>query len=98
MESSYDGRHLLDFDDKQTEEFAKEFLSLEYVGFDNIYEKIRHSNGSPLRIYLDDGTSFRISYWFEKNAINPGAFGTETMKGIMENVIKKKNEMDKPIV
>ena len=72
----------------------EEFLSLEYVGFDSIYDKIKHSNSTLLRIHLNDGTSFRISYWFEENIINPGAFGTEEMKKIMGNIIERKNNQE----
>lgn len=91
LESSADGRHLLDFEPNETLEFMDEFLSLKYVGFDSIYDEIKHSNSTFLRIHLNDGTSFRISYWFEENIINPGALGTEKMKKLMGNIIDRKN-------
>lgn len=94
LESSADGRHLLDFEPNETMAFMEEFLSLDYVGFDSVYDRIKHSNSTLLRIHLNDGTSFRISYWFEENIINPGAFGTEEMKKIMGNIIERKNNQE----
>lgn len=83
LESTYDGSHILDINPQQTEEFIEDFLSLEYVGFDKVYGKIKNENNTFLRIHLKDGSSFRISYWLESNALNPGAFGTERMKNIV---------------
>jgi hypothetical protein len=83
LESTYDGSHISDFNPKQTEGFIEDFLSLEYVGFDKIYKEIKNDSNTFLRIHLNDGSSFRVSYWLEANALNPGSFGTEKMKGIV---------------
>ncbi|MBU9722802.1 MULTISPECIES: hypothetical protein [Bacillaceae] len=88
LESTYDGRQLLDFTQDEMDAFIEDFLTLDYVGFHQIYERISTSNSTFLRIHLDDGTSFRISYWLDENALNPGAYGTERMKTIIEKNVR----------
>ncbi|WP_052476300.1 hypothetical protein [Cohnella kolymensis] len=85
FESTYDGHHLSYFTEEAVSEFIEEYLALEYVGFDEIYKKgkgLGDTGRQFLRIHLDDGTSFRISYWTEENLISPGAAGTDKLKTI----------------
>ncbi len=86
MESTYDGKHLLDFTEEEKNSFIEEYLQLKHVGFSEIYKSIIHDEEMVfLRVHLNDGSSFRISYWLKSNVLNPGAFGTENMKSIVEN-------------
>lgn len=85
FESTDDGRHISYFTEEASKEFIEEYLSLKYVGFDEIYKKgkgLGDKGRAFLRIHLDDGTSFRISYWTEENLISPGAVGTDRLKTI----------------
>ncbi|MCR8632821.1 hypothetical protein [Paenibacillus radicis (ex Xue et al. 2023)] len=83
FESTGDGSHISDFSPEATNEFAVEYLKLKYIGFDEMYKKAS-GNNYFLRIYLTDGTSFRISYWSDHQAISPGAFGTDELKKIIQ--------------
>ena len=90
MESTYDGKHLVDFTEEETNSFIEEYLQLKHVGFSEIYKSIIHDDEMIfLRIHLEDGSSFRISYWLNSNALNPGAFGTENMKRIVESRVNE---------
>jgi hypothetical protein len=86
--STWDGSHIKDLSEKGSSMFINEFLSLPYVGFDEVYKK---SNGFDdrnrifLTVHLKDGTSLRISYWMDENSLTPGAFGTEKLKEIILN-------------
>ncbi|MCM3761394.1 hypothetical protein M3212_11425 [Alkalihalobacillus oceani] len=82
-ESGNDGSHMYDYSDEDTKAFIEDFLSLAYVGFDGIYADIKFRNPVFLRIHLEDGSSFRLSYWLDANAINPGAYATDRMKSII---------------
>ncbi|TFB12836.1 hypothetical protein E3U55_16970 [Filobacillus milosensis] len=89
LESEYDGSHISDFTEQETTKFIEDFLSLDYLGFSKVYKEIDSNQKVFLRIHLKDGSSFRIVYWLEENALNVGAFGTEEMKNIVLN--KKDN-------
>jgi hypothetical protein len=85
FESTNDGHHISDFSEEVEKKFIEEYLALEYVGFDVIYKRgkgLGDKGKEFLRIHLDDGTSFRISYWTEENLISPGAVGTNRLKTI----------------
>ncbi|PLR73161.1 hypothetical protein [Bacillus sp. UMB0728] len=84
LESDYDGSHISDFTEKETTEFIGDFLSLEYVGFNKVFKKIKGDRRVFLRIHLKDGSSFGIGYWLDENVLNVGAVGTERMKGIVK--------------
>ncbi|MBW5447652.1 hypothetical protein GE107_16465 [Cohnella sp. CFH 77786] len=85
FESTNDGHLISYFSEEASKEFIDEYLALEYIGFDEIY-KMGNGLGDEgkefLRIHLNDGTSFRISYWTKENLISPGAAGTERLKTI----------------
>ncbi|MGD6842574.1 hypothetical protein ACQCVH_08615 [Bacillus infantis] len=83
LESDYDGSHISDFTEQETTEFIGDFLSLEYVGFDKVYKKIKGDRRVFLRIHLKDGSSFEMGYWLDENVLNVGAVGTERMKEIV---------------
>ncbi|MEN8702303.1 hypothetical protein [Bacillus infantis] len=83
LESDYDGSHISDFTEQEKTDFIGDFLSLEYVGFDKVYKKIKGDRKVFLRIHLKDGSSFRIGYWLDENVLNVGAVGTERMKEIV---------------
>lgn len=83
LESDYDGSHISDFTEKETTEFIGDFLSLEYVGFNKVFKKIKGDRRVFLRIHLKDGSSFGIGYWLDENVLNVGAVGTERMKEIV---------------
>lgn len=86
IESDYDGSHITDFAEEETLDFVEDFLSLEYVGVDKV-NKETSDRRVFLRIHLNDGSSFRIVYWLDGNALSLGAFGTEKMKNIVKNKI-----------
>ncbi|MGD6875174.1 hypothetical protein [Bacillus infantis] len=83
LESDYDGSHISDFTEQETTEFIGDFLSLEYVGFNKVFKKIKGDRRVFLRIHLKDGSSFGIGYWLDENVLNVGAVGTERMREIM---------------
>ncbi|CAM3922574.1 hypothetical protein COLU111180_14735 [Cohnella lubricantis] len=62
------------------EQFVRELLPLQYVGFDEINKQTKPEYGISLRVHLQDGTSFSIGYKPEANAFTNGAFGTESLK------------------
>ncbi|WP_211222553.1 hypothetical protein [Paenibacillus daejeonensis] len=80
LESGIDGSPIGDFSEEASSEFIAELLPLPYVGFNKVYEKIKHQYGIFLRVHLQDGTSFRMVYYSEANAFSAGAFGTEKLK------------------
>ncbi|RAP78594.1 hypothetical protein DL346_01250 [Paenibacillus montanisoli] len=83
LESGYDGSHIGDFEEVVSAEFVRELLPLKYVGFEKVYEKTKHESGVFLRVYLQDGTSFRMVYYPQANAFTAGAFGTEKLKELI---------------
>lgn len=83
LRSSYDGSYVMDLKEEHWKEFIDEFLELDYVGKDKIYEKIGDGDRLFFDIHLVDGSSVRILYWPEANVVNPGAFGNETMLEII---------------
>lgn len=83
LRSSYDGSYVMDLKEEHWKKFIEEFLALEYVGFDEIYEKIGNEEGTFLEIHLKDGSSVRINYWTEANVLNPGAIGNQEMQEII---------------
>jgi hypothetical protein len=82
--SREDASFISSFEEEGKNAFLEEFFEQEYVGFPTIYEEVEAEDPILLRFELEDGTSFRISYWLEANAVTPGAFGTEEMKEIAE--------------
>ncbi|CAM3373528.1 hypothetical protein PALU110988_19220 [Paenibacillus lupini] len=80
LESSEDGSPIGDFGKDETTEFVQELLSLENVGFNAVYEKIKHEAGIFLRVHLHDGTSFRMVYYPSANGFTAGAFGSEKLR------------------
>lgn len=83
LRSYFDGSFITDLKEEHWPEFLDEYLALEYVGFDKIYEKIGNEDSTFLDIHLEDGTSVRFSYWTEANVVNPGAFANERMLEII---------------
>ncbi|MGO4545021.1 YobA family protein [Paenibacillus sp. 2TAB23] len=86
FESTQDGSLLHDFSDVAAQSFIKQFLALEYVGFEKVYssgDQLSDKNKVFIRITLKDGTHFRISYWLDQNALTPGAFGTKELHSIV---------------
>lgn len=84
LDSGYDGSAIGDFTSEASEQFVQLLLPLAYVGFNEIYKKIMHESGVFLRVYLKDGTSFRMVFYPKANAIG-GAFGTEPLKTLIMN-------------
>ena len=83
LRSSYDGRYVMDLKEEHWTEFIDEFLELEYVGLDKIYKEIGNEDRMFFDIHLKDGSSVRILYWPESNAVSPGAFGNKKMLDII---------------
>ncbi len=83
LESGYDGSPIGDFSSEASIEFIQQLLPLPYVGFDEVYEQIKHETGYFLRVHLQDGTSLRMVYYPKANAFNTGAFGTERLKELI---------------
>lgn len=83
LESGYDGSRIGDFSAVASSEFIQEVLPLSYVGFDAVYEKIKHEYGIFLRVHLEDGTSFRMVYYPKANAFSVGAIGTERLNELI---------------
>ncbi|UUZ79678.1 hypothetical protein LJK88_31930 [Paenibacillus sp. P26] len=83
FEGAGDGSPVSEFTAETALQFAEEYLRSPFVGFDEIYKT--HPGGDPviLRIRLKDGSSFRVSYWLDANAITPGAFGTDRLRTIV---------------
>lgn len=71
------------FERRTLDKIIEEFLVLEYVGFDRVYEKIGNEEGTFLDIHLKDGSSVSINYWTEANVLNPGAFASKDMQEII---------------
>lgn len=84
LRSYFDGSFIADLKEEHWPEFLDEYLALEYVGFDEIYDEIGNEDSTFLDIHLEDGTSLRIGYWTEANVVNPGAFASERMLEIIE--------------
>lgn len=82
-ESGNDGSPMWDFSTADTEAFIADMLSLNYVGFDEIYKNNPPENNIFLRIHLRDGTSMRITYGPKANTLTSGAYGTERMREIV---------------
>ncbi|QJD84977.1 hypothetical protein [Cohnella herbarum] len=80
LESGQDGRLIGNFSQDASSDFISELLPLPYVGFDAVYETIKHEAGIFLRVHLQDGTSFRMVYYPKANGFSAGAFGTEKLK------------------
>ncbi len=89
IESIEDGSHISDFTPMNTNAFIEEYLSLEYTGIEGIEKKRKNSSRTFIRIHLNDGTSFRTTYYISENVLNPGAYGTEKMKNIMLEETKR---------
>ncbi|WP_091586731.1 hypothetical protein [Alteribacillus bidgolensis] len=66
-----------------TNAFIEDFLSLDYTGAEDIEKKRKNSSRTFIRIHLNEGTSFRTTYYISENVLNPGTYGTEKMKNIM---------------
>lgn len=83
LESEIDGSPIGDFSPEASSAFVRALLTLPYVGFDAVYEKIKHDNGIYLRLHLRDGTSFRMVFYPQGNAFANGAFGTDELKSLI---------------
>lgn len=83
LESGIDGSMIGDFSKDAATEFVSELIPLKYVGFDEVYKKAKHESGVFLRVYLQDGTSFRMVFYPKANAFTDGAFGTEKLKRLI---------------
>ena len=84
LRSSYDGSHVMDLEEEHWGGFVDEFLALDYLGFDEVYEKIENDDRTFLHIHLKDDSAVGIVYWTEGNVINTGAIGNEEMMRIIE--------------
>ncbi|QKS45948.1 hypothetical protein HUB94_16965 [Paenibacillus cellulosilyticus] len=82
LDSGYDGSAIGDFTPEASEQFVQLLLPLAYVGNDETYKKSVNESGVFLRVYLKDGTSFRMVFYPNANAIG-GAFGTEPLKTLI---------------
>ncbi|GMK37281.1 hypothetical protein PCCS19_03340 [Paenibacillus sp. CCS19] len=82
LDSGNDGSAIGDFTPEASEQFVQLLLPLAYVGTDETYKKTMHESGVFLRVYLKDGTSFRMVFYPKANAIG-GAFGTEPLKALI---------------
>lgn len=82
LDSGFDGSAIGDFTPEASQQFVQFLLPLAYVGSEATYKKTMHESGVFLRIYLKDGTSFRMVFYPKANAIG-GAFGTEPLKTLI---------------
>ncbi|WP_225446209.1 hypothetical protein [Paenibacillus rhizovicinus] len=81
LESGRDGSLIGYFSQDAAMDFSKEILPLPLVGFNEVYKKIKNETGIFLRLFLKDGTSFRMVYYPDANAFaNGGALGTHKLK------------------
>ncbi|MGG4146376.1 hypothetical protein ABEW34_25035 [Paenibacillus algorifonticola] len=83
LESAEDGSPIGDFSAEASAQFIQELLPLQHVGFKQVYEKTKHESGIFLRVYLLDGSSFRLVYYPEGNGFHTGAFGTDSLKKLI---------------
>ena len=84
LRSYFDGSFITDLKEEHWKEFLDEYLALEYVGFDKVYDEIGNEDSAFLDIHLEDGSSLRFGYWTEANVVNPGAYASEKMLEIIE--------------
>ncbi|MEI7026972.1 hypothetical protein [Paenibacillus sp. y28] len=86
FEGTDDGAPLSGFSPEAVRRFEEEFLKLPYIGFGAMYKQTGDLNRDNyfLRVHLQDGSSFRISYWPGHRAITPGAFVTETLDTLIQ--------------
>lgn len=89
LESEIDNSYLAELNEKQTKFFIEDYLSLEYIGYDKISDEVEGNNRVFLRIHLQDGTSFLESYWFDRNILTTGAYGTERIGSIIQNTLEE---------
>ncbi|MGC5325223.1 hypothetical protein [Brevibacillus sp. SYSU BS000544] len=89
FESTEDGSLLYDFTPEATSEFVLEFLKLEYKGFNEVYKFMQHDEQKVfLRFTLQDGSSFRESYWYADGVIASG-LANDQLKEILLSQMKK---------
>ncbi|NUU63717.1 hypothetical protein [Paenibacillus agri] len=86
IESGNDGSWIRDFDPEAAKVFEEELLSIRASDFKEIYAVTSRTKNEWrifLRVHLQDGTSLRMVFYPEANAIHPGGFGTEKLKEII---------------
>lgn len=88
FESTEDGSLLYDFTSEATSEFVQEFLKLEYKDFKEVYKLMQHEQKVFLRFTLQDGSSFRESYWYADGVIASGV-ANDQLKQILLSQMKK---------
>ncbi|MFC3750061.1 hypothetical protein [Paenibacillus sp. GCM10012306] len=86
IESGIDGSLIRYFDPEAAKVFEEELLRLKASDFKEIYavtSRTKNERQIFLRVHLQDGTSLRMIFYAEANAIHPGGFGTEKLKEVI---------------
>ncbi|MFF2909101.1 hypothetical protein [Paenibacillus sp. NPDC057934] len=90
IESGNDGSLIRYFDPDAAKAFEEELLVIKASDFKEIYAVTSRTKNEWrifLRVHLQDGTSLRMVFYPEANAIHPGGFGNEKLK---ENILSQK--------
>jgi len=92
--STEDHSHIADFSKEATAAFVAEFLAQKFVGMDEISKKINLNDNNKffLKIYLQDDSSFIISYWKDQKVLTPGAYTNDKLSSILNSEISKINK------
>ncbi|MFF2017252.1 hypothetical protein [Paenibacillus sp. NPDC058177] len=86
IESGNDGSLIRYFDPEAAKAFEEELLRIKKSDFKKIYAVTSRTKNEWkifLRVHLQDGTSLRMVFYPEANAIHRGGFGTEKLKEII---------------
>ncbi|OBZ11831.1 hypothetical protein A8L34_16010 [Bacillus sp. FJAT-27264] len=86
IESGNDGSFIRYFAPEAAMVFEEELLGIKASDFKEIYAVTSRTKNEWqifLRVHLQDGTSLRMVFYPEANAIHPGGFGTEKLKEII---------------
>lgn len=84
FQSEEDGRRIHTFSIASTEDFLKEWLTLDYIDPSELYKK-QSFEGERLflEVELKNGVSFRIVYWPSSNLFSFGAMANEQTEEII---------------
>ncbi|MGG1658044.1 hypothetical protein [Brevibacillus sp. NRS-1366] len=90
-------RYAVDFSEKDSKQFTDHFLTLDYVPFDEMIEKLPENRKSEfvIRFVLDDHSSFHVLYWFDDNAFTRG-FGNDTIQSLVKKYAGKAKKIPSP--
>lgn len=90
FQSTYDGSLIHTFSEKSKEVFMREWLSLKLFDPMKISnEKLSDLEKVFIGVELDNGITFRETYWTDKNVFHFGAKGTKQLQQVVKQELKK---------